>query len=30
MSNADAVDFAKKDDMDVNEIFYMSRRERLI
>ena len=30
MSDADAVNFAKKDGMDVNDIFYMSRRERLI
>ncbi|GES78690.1 highly derived D5-like helicase-primase [Rhizophagus clarus] len=30
MSDADAVDFAKKDSMNVNNIFYMSRRERLI
>ncbi|RIA84451.1 hypothetical protein C1645_832261 [Glomus cerebriforme] len=30
MSDADAVDFAKEDGMDVNDIFYMSRRERLI
>jgi hypothetical protein len=30
MSDADAVDFAKADDMDVNDIFWMSRRERLI
>ncbi|RIA79970.1 hypothetical protein C1645_839529, partial [Glomus cerebriforme] len=30
MSDADAVDFAKEDGMNVNDIFYMSRRERLI
>ncbi len=30
MADADAIDFAKEDDMDVNDIFYMSRRERLI
>ena len=30
MSDADAVDFAKENGMDVNDIFYMSRRERLI
>ena len=30
MSDADAIDFAKKDSMNVNDIFYMSRRERLI
>ena len=30
MSDADAVDFVKEDGMDVNDIFYMSRRERLI
>jgi hypothetical protein len=30
MSDADAIDFAKEDGIDVNEIFYMSRRERLI
>ncbi len=30
MSDADVVNFAKEDGMDVNDIFYMSRRERLI
>ncbi|RGB22772.1 hypothetical protein C1646_775563 [Rhizophagus diaphanus] len=30
MSDADAIDFAKEDGMDVIDIFYMSRRERLI
>ncbi|PKK57454.1 hypothetical protein RhiirC2_721219 [Rhizophagus irregularis] len=30
MSDADAVDFAKEDGMNINDIFYMSRRERLI
>ncbi|GET03399.1 highly derived D5-like helicase-primase [Rhizophagus clarus] len=30
MSDADAVDFAKEDGMNVDDIFYMSRRERLI
>ncbi|GET59872.1 highly derived D5-like helicase-primase [Rhizophagus irregularis DAOM 181602=DAOM 197198] len=30
MSDADAIDFAKEDGMNVNDIFYMSRRERLI
>ncbi len=30
MSDADAVNFAKEDGMDVNDIFYMSRKERLI
>ncbi|PKK55830.1 hypothetical protein RhiirC2_801408 [Rhizophagus irregularis] len=30
MSDADAVNFAKEDGIDVNDIFYMSRRERLI
>ncbi|GBC49033.1 highly derived D5-like helicase-primase [Rhizophagus irregularis DAOM 181602=DAOM 197198] len=30
MSDADAVDFAEEDGMNVNDIFYMSRRERLI
>ncbi|CAG8606429.1 11896_t:CDS:1, partial [Diversispora eburnea] len=30
MSDADAIEFAKEDDIDVNGIFYMSRRERLI
>src|ERR1051325_3674704 len=30
MSDADAIDFAKENGIDVNEIFYMSRRERLI
>ncbi|GES87674.1 hypothetical protein GLOIN_2v1877063 [Rhizophagus clarus] len=30
MSDVDAVDFAKEDGMNVNDIFYMSRRERLI
>ncbi len=30
ISDADAVDFAKEDGMDVNDIFYMSRRKRLI
>ncbi|GBC00355.1 hypothetical protein RclHR1_38230001 [Rhizophagus clarus] len=30
MSDADAINFAKEDGIDVNEIFYMSRRERLI
>ncbi|PKK57016.1 hypothetical protein RhiirC2_827007, partial [Rhizophagus irregularis] len=30
MGDADAVNFAKEDGMDVNDTFYMSRRERLI
>ena len=30
MSDADAVDFVKEDGIDVNDIFYISRRERLI
>ncbi|CAG8752252.1 21503_t:CDS:2, partial [Gigaspora rosea] len=30
MTDADAIEFAKEDGIDVNEIFYMSRRERLI
>ncbi|GBC12518.1 highly derived D5-like helicase-primase [Rhizophagus irregularis DAOM 181602=DAOM 197198] len=30
MSDADAIDFVKEDGMNVNDIFYMSRRERLI
>ncbi|PKY36361.1 hypothetical protein RhiirB3_458786, partial [Rhizophagus irregularis] len=30
MSDANAIDFTKENGIDVNEIFYMSRRERLI
>ncbi|RGB31354.1 hypothetical protein C1646_764151 [Rhizophagus diaphanus] len=30
MSDADAINFAKKDGINVNDIFYISRRERLI
>ncbi|RIB19626.1 hypothetical protein C2G38_2181359 [Gigaspora rosea] len=30
MSDADAIEFAKEDSIDINEIFYISRRERLI
>ncbi|RGB32653.1 hypothetical protein C1646_762590 [Rhizophagus diaphanus] len=30
ISDADAIDFAKEVGMNVNDIFYMSRRERLI
>ncbi|PKK56595.1 hypothetical protein RhiirC2_799685 [Rhizophagus irregularis] len=30
IADADAIDFAKEDGIDANEIFYMSRRERLI
>ena len=30
MSDADAINFAKENGMDINDIFYMSRRERLI
>ncbi|RIB24299.1 hypothetical protein C2G38_2032006 [Gigaspora rosea] len=30
MSDADAIEFAKENGIDVNKIFYMSKRERLI